>query len=572
MRFAILSFLFYCVLVRAQLSVVDQYVATESPIAKAGLLANIGPSGSKSAGAKAGLVIASPSASNPNYLFTWTRDSALVFKTIIDRFTRGEDGTLRTSIDQYIAAQASLQQVSNPSGSVSTGGLGEAKFNIDGSAFTGPWGRPQRDGPALRATALVTYANWLVDNSNTSFVTSNIWPVLKLDLDYVSIYWNQTGFDLWEEVSSSSFFTTAVQHRALREGAALASKIGQTAAVSVYHAQADNILCFLQSYWNPSGSFITSNTGGGRSGKDANSALASIHTFDPAAGCDAATFQPCSDKALASLKVYVDSFRSIYGINSGIASNAAVATGRYPEDVYFNGNPWYLTTAAVAEQLYDALIVWTQRSSLTVTSTSLAFFRQFLPSVTAGTYTSSTPTFITLTSAVRTFADGFLAINAKHTPANGGLAEQFDRNNGSPLSAVDLTWSYASALTAFAAREGVVPASWGAQGLVVPSVCNKNVGPTVQVTFNVVATTQFGENIFLTGSLDALQSWSPDNALALSATNYPTWSVTVTLPASTNFEYKYIRKFNGVVTWESDPNNSQSTPVTGSSTINDTWR
>jgi glucoamylase len=93
-----------------------------------------------------------------------------------------------------------------------------------------------------------------------------------------------------------------------------------------------------QSYWNPSGSFITSNTGGGRSGKDANSALASIHTFDPAAGCDAATFQPCSDKALASLKVFVDSFRSIYGINSGIASNAAVATGRYPEDVYFNGN------------------------------------------------------------------------------------------------------------------------------------------------------------------------------------------------------------------------------------------
>jgi len=52
MRFAILSSLCYCALVRSQLSVVDQYVATESPIAKAGLLANIGPSGSKSAGAK----------------------------------------------------------------------------------------------------------------------------------------------------------------------------------------------------------------------------------------------------------------------------------------------------------------------------------------------------------------------------------------------------------------------------------------------------------------------------------------------------------------------------------------
>ncbi len=83
---------------------------------------------------------------------------------------------------------------------------------------------------------------------------------------------------------------------------------------------------------------MTANTGGGRSGKDANTALASIHTFDAAAGCDAVTFQPCSDKALSSLKVYVDAFRSIYTINSGIASNAAVATGRYPEDSYMGGN------------------------------------------------------------------------------------------------------------------------------------------------------------------------------------------------------------------------------------------
>ena len=32
------------------------------------------------------------------------------------------------------------------------------------------------------------------------------------------------------------------------------------------------------------------------------------------------------------------------------------------------------------------------------------------------------------------------------------------------------------------------------------------------------------ENIFLTGSVDALQSWSPDKALPLSSANYPTWS------------------------------------------------
>ncbi|PPQ97586.1 hypothetical protein CVT26_002314 [Gymnopilus dilepis] len=573
MRF-LLPFLLCSISALAQSSIVDQYVATESPIAMAGLLANIGPSGLKSSGAKAGLVIASPSNVNPDYLFTWSRDSALVFKVIIDKFTRGGDPTLRTSIDQYFEAQVALQQVSNPSGTVSTGGLGEPKFNIDGTAFTGPWGRPQRDGPALRATALISYANWLMANSNTSFVASTMWPVIQLDLDYLSNLWNQSTFDLWEEIDSSSFFTSAVQHRALREGATLATRVGQNSLVAGYTAQADNILssCRRVSYWNPTGGHITANTGGGRSGIDANTALASIHTFDPTAGCDAATFQPCSDKALSSLKVYVDSFRTIYGINSGLPPNAAVATGRYPEDVYFNGNPWFITTAAVAEQLYDALIVWKQQKSLTVTSTSLAFFQQFSPPITPGTYASSSTQFTTIITSVQTFADGFLAINAKHTAADGSLSEQFDKNTGFELSANDLTWSYASALTAFAARNGTVLASWGAKGLVVPGVCKVQPGPTVQVTFNVVATTQFGENIFLTGSIDALENWSTDTALGLFPVDYPTWSVTVTLPANTDFQYKYIRKFNGAVTWESDPNNSQTTPPSGSLDVNDVWR
>lgn len=66
--------------------------------------------------------------------------------------------------------------------------------------------------------------------------------------------------------------------------------------------------------------------------------LTSIHTFDAAAGCDAATFQPCSDKALANLYVYVEAFRDVYSINSDAADNAPIATGRYPEDSYYSGN------------------------------------------------------------------------------------------------------------------------------------------------------------------------------------------------------------------------------------------
>jgi len=419
---------------------------------------------------------------------------------------------------------------------------------------------------------MITYANWLLADHNSSYVTRTLWPIIQLDLDYVAMWWNHTTFDLWEEISSSSFFTTAVQHRALREGAGLAAQIGDIISAKLYRTQADNLLCFLQSYWNPSGGYITANTGGGRSGKDSNTILASIHTWDIEAGCDANTFQPCSDKALSNLKVYVDSFRSVYPINAGINATSSVAVGRYPEDVYYNGNPWYLSTFAVAEQLYDALLTWESVRSLNVTDTSLGFFSQFVPDIDPGTYFSNSSQYSTLTSAIKSFANGFVQIAASYTPSDGGLAEQFDKSTGHPLSAADLTWSYASVLTANDSYAGIKPAGWGAKGLVVPSVCVSYPGPQVGVSFNVNATTFFGENIYLAGSVDALKDWSPDNALSLSPANYPIWSVNVTVPGDTAIQYKYIRRFLGRVTWESDPNRVLTTPGSGNVTVNDTWQ
>ena len=54
------------------------------------------------------------------------------------------------------------------------------------------------------------------------------------------------SFDLWEEVSSSSFFTTSVQYRALVEGAKLATSLRETDAAAIYKAEAAKTLCFLQ--------------------------------------------------------------------------------------------------------------------------------------------------------------------------------------------------------------------------------------------------------------------------------------------------------------------------------------
>ncbi|EON64555.1 hypothetical protein W97_03788 [Coniosporium apollinis CBS 100218] len=556
---------------------VDKFVKDESTVAIQGVLANIGPDGSKVSGAAAGIVVASPSKVDPDYFFTWTRDAALVFKALVDRFIAG-DQSLKAKIDDYVSAQAYLQTVSNPSGRPETGGLGEPKFNVDRTAFTGSWGRPQRDGPALRATALIVYAQWLVANGDTARAANTVWPVISKDLFYVSRNWNQTGFDLWEEINGSSFFTLAASHRALVEGNALAGKLGKPCDQCT--AQAPEVLCFLQTFWT--GSYIDSNinTNDGRTGKDANSILTSIHVFDPTAGCTDSTFQPCSPRALANHKAVTDSFR-FYAINAGIPQGVAVAVGRYSEDVYYGGHPWYLATLAAAEQLYDALYQWNRRGSITVDAVSLAFFRDLVPNVATGTYASNSATYKSLTTAVKNYADGYMAVVQKYTPANGALAEQFSKTDGKPLSAADLTWSYAAFLTAAARRNGVVPASWGEPTANrAPGVCKGGIPPcTVSVTFNEVAGTSFGQNVFIVGSISQLASWNPGSAVALASDRYtnenPLWYVTLQLPASTSFEYKYIKKTaDGSVTWESDPNRRYTVPDCGSgaATQNDVWR
>ncbi|OBS22075.1 hypothetical protein FPOA_08412 [Fusarium poae] len=600
-------------------SSLDSFIKSESSVAIEQLLCNIGSDGCHSQGVASGVVIASPDTEDPDYFFTWTRDAALVFKHVIDRFINQYDAGLQQKIQQYIASQAKLQGVSNPSGSLSDGsGLGEAKYEVDLSPFTGGWGRPQRDGPALRATAIITYANWLIDNGYTSTASDIIWPVVRNDLNYVAQYWNQTGFDLWEEVRGSSFFTTASQYRALIEGATLAKKLGKSG--DTYATIAPQALCFMQTYWIPSGRYVDSNinVNDGRTGKDANSILTSIHNFDPALSCDAATFQPCSDKALANHKAVTDSFRS-WNINKGISQGSAVSVGRYIEDVYYNGNPWYLATLAAAEQLYDALYVWKQKGSITVNDISLSFFKDLVPGISTGTYASDSSTFKTITDAVSNYADGYVSIVQKYVGDNGALAEQFDKNNGRPLSATDLTWSYAAFLSAADRRSGIVPPSWASGASAVPQQCGTQTvagsyslatvtsfppsqtpkggvpSPTgtqpttsttscatatsVAVTFVETVTTNFGETIKIVGNIPALGNWDTSKAVALGASDYtssnPVWKATISLTAGQDIQYKYINvKKDGSVTWEKDPNRTYTVPKTCATkaTKTDKWQ
>jgi len=420
-------------------------------------------------------------------------------------------------------------------------------------------------------------------------ITETIWPIIQNDLNYVGQYWNHTGFDLWEEVDGSSFFTLAAQHRALVEGATFAKSISKDCESCKVAPQ---LLCFLQTFWNGEYIIANVNTETKRSGKDANTVLSIIQTFDPdAQSCDDNTFQPCSSRALANLKVFVDSFRDLYVINQGTAQGSAVALGRYSEDVYMNGNPWYLCTMAAAEQLYDALYQWDKIGSISIDDTSLAFFKDLDSSAKTGKYDKSSNEYQSLTNAIHQYADGFMKVVQKYTPEDGSLAEQFSRTNGSALSAVDLTWSYAAFMTVNARRDGEVPASWNQdQGSTAPTSCTEDTvkgsyasatvtslpgglstsTPTsncnvYRITFEVTASVEDGQTLSITGNNAELGNWNPEKSISLSNTKYtadnPVWFAPVHLAPGDEVSYKFIKLgSDGSVTWESDPNRSYKVP------------
>jgi glucoamylase len=331
------------------------------------------------------------------------------------------------------------------------------------------------------------------------------------------------------------------------------------------------VLCFLQSYWN--GKYITANinVNNGRSGIDANTILGPISIFDVKATCDSGTFQPCDSRSLANFKVFVDTFRNpnLYPINAGIPSNSGVAVGRYPEDVYFQGNPWYLITQGAAEFLYDAVAQWSAQRAITIDSTSLAFFQDFYPAAQVGTYKQckKTDTFRQIVTAATAYAESFVAVAQKYTPSTGSLAEQFLKTQpGTPLSAGALTWSFASFVTMAQRRAGKYPPSWTAAVGAVPATCaasstkgvyapavaagapNTTTSCTSNMLFIVNATTYYGENIYLVGNSSDLGKWDLDNSQPMVASNYtsqrPEWFTQITLLAGETVTYKYVRQQN----------------------------
>lgn len=358
-----------------------------------------------------GMVVASPSRSNPNYYYDWVRDTSLSMKALMDYWEIKRDPKIEKMLYTWVESETRRQNIYTLSG------LGEPKYNIDGSGYEGPWGRPQNDGPALRAIAMMKFARLLIDSGKREYVQrklySGIIPAMspiKKDLEYTAHQWREPNFEPWEEEMGLHFYNMLVQYTALSVGAGFALEMGDGGAADFYAEQAREIGQFIRkNFLNQEtgirvSSVVTRGLGYKHSGIDVTPLLALNHTYP---------YQKLISLNDPYVRKYLDvlttTFKNIYNVNKEYP-HLGVALGRYPEDRYDGyhtggqGNPWFLATIALAEY-YCA--------SGNKSSANAQFERVIF-----------------------------------HSDKTGQLDEQFNQHTGYMQGAYELTWSHGAYITA----------------------------------------------------------------------------------------------------------------------------
>jgi hypothetical protein len=100
----------------------------------------------------------------------------------------------------------------------------------------------------------------------------------------------------------------------------------------------------------------------------------------------------------------------------------------------------------------------------------------------------------------------------------------------------------------------------------------------VAVTFTVnnAPSTNYGDNVYLSGQFDELGNWGTTTTTAigpLNDPNYPNWFIMASVPACWNMQFKFmIIRANGSVQWENGSNHSYTAPCSGTGYINVNWQ
>eukprot|EP00035_Acanthoeca_spectabilis_P024581 m.454487 g.454487 ORF g.454487 m.454487 type:complete len:490 (-) comp20681_c0_seq1:37-1506(-) len=438
-----------------------------------------------------GAVVAAQSTTHPNYNFHWVRDAAICMHVLLKR---GGVDTYSDQVNAYIGWVSKVQHDSDPNSGMMI--EGEPKYYLSGSVYDQPWCRPQNDGPALRAIALIEVANQMLQKPNGKqwvqthlydATLSNPLPV-KQDLEFVAHHWVDQCCDPWEEIFGDHFFTKIVQRKALIDGAALAEVMGDPGAAAYYSQQAALIIPAIDSHWNANTGVIEESkqpyTGPPKyNGLDVAVIIGALLGDTPNNATD--HYGPTSDRVLSTAQQFTNSLQGVYTVNQVDDGRGlpGFLVGRYPNDTYDGyetgqrGNPWVLCSAAMAELSYHAARAAAAAATtpsappVVITRLNQPFYANALAAAaqhglalthTAGVVKGelgelSSEASAELSKALVSNGDGIFRRVRFHT-TGGELhqPEELNRDTGFEQGAGDLSWSYGGIMSALMARDNAV--------------------------------------------------------------------------------------------------------------------
>jgi glucoamylase len=391
-----------------------------------------------------GSIVASPVPGaydpDPDYFFHWYRDSAVVVDALRLLLEGGRiDLDPRAAVGDFV--QFSLGLASLDGGAVAlaaepgrvaadhhrflrpseelaavTGAAvaAETRVNPDGTLDRLRWARPQYDGPALRALALL---RWWHSGRLEPAVVGALEELVRADLALVRLWAGRPCFDLWEEELALHYYNVRVAAAALVDGAAWLEICHESVQSRACRDASAGLLRRLDEFWDAARGFYHSRrrepATDERKLLDVAVILAAIH-----AGAAAGAHSVKDPRVHATLAALERLFDERYAINRDRPPDRAPALGRYDGDVYFSGGAYYFATLGAAELCFRAASPGGAAAA---------------PWIERG--------------------DAYLRTVRAFTPPSGDLAEQFDQSTGHPASARHLAWSYASFIGAIAARD-----------------------------------------------------------------------------------------------------------------------
>ncbi len=435
-----------------------------------------------------GVVAVTTKSENMEYKgWTWVRDGALMTNELLRQLSGGYDLPLLEKsggftppppsadrdwiIKQFKGYMEFTRKTQDDAG---LDNLGEPRFDFSGKKYQGPWGRPQNDGPALRALTLIGFSRWLILSQSPEAESllpqlykaepfDKLTSLVKRDLEYVSKHLNDRSVEIWEESSGHHFYALLVQAQALMEGADLARRLKDPGAAQVYQKAAEQALSMLETFKNKDRNQIDVSHDHQEkypkpSELDVQVILAANHTTRAYNG--PRDFLVTDPWFLSTVDQIEKRSQDRFEINKKVTQDSeghklGPLIFRYEEDKYngspdeanryTGGHPWVLATAGVGEFYFNVARQMQRDGKITVNEIDQNFFKSLLGrDLTNSVVDQSQPLFTEIRTALIEKGKTFAYRIFHHLDGDGSFSEMINGTTGNPESIPELGWSDAS--------------------------------------------------------------------------------------------------------------------------------